>query len=240
MAKIKTKPLDVVYFISAYPRLDALYSIRSVAENLEFNKLWIYGGKPGGIRPDHYECRRWQVGATKWDRVRNMYREVCENDEITEDFILFHDDFFVLKPVDSLEPEYCATLKKLAETIESRYSGEKTEYTALLRRTSDVLLRGGYSTKSYELHKPFIFNREKMLKILKDYPKEHCIRSIYANVYGIGGKSAQDVKISRNNDEYLGIVKNSDFISTSNGTWEHGPVGNWLRDRFSKPCRFEA
>ena len=239
MAKIKTNDLDVVYFISAYPRLDALYSIRSVAENLEFNKLWIYGGKPGGIHPDHFEQRRWQVGATKWARVRNMYLEVCKNDNITEDFILFHDDFFVLKFVDSLEPEYCATLKKLAETIESRYGGNKTDYTDILRRTADVLQNGGYSAKSYELHKPFVFNRKKLLKILDDYPKEHCMRSIYANVYGVGGKSAQDVKISRNNDDYLEIVKNSDFISTNNDTWEHSSVGNWLRYRFSKPCRFE-
>jgi hypothetical protein len=239
MAKIKTKPLDVVYFVSAYPNSDLLYSIRSVAENLEFNKLWIYGGKRSEIKPDEYVERRNQKGATKWARVRNMYLEVCQNDNITEDFILFHDDFFVLKFVDSLEPEYCATLKKLAETIEGRYGGEKTEYTAILRRTAEVLQNGGYSTKSYELHKPFVFNREKMLKILNDYPKEHCIRSIYANVYGVGGKSAQDVKISQNNDDYLAIVKNSDFISTNNDTWEHSSVGNWLRYRFSKPCRFE-
>lgn len=239
MGKTKTKDLDVVYFVSAFPSADVIYSIRSVVENLEFKSLWIYGGKPGGIQPDHYECRKNQKGATKWDKVRNMYREVCENNEITEDFILFHDDFFVLRPVDSLEPEYCATLTELAETIEHKQKVDRTEYTVLLRQTADVLDAGGYSTKAYELHKPFIFNREKMLKILGEYPKEHCIRSIYANVYNVGGKKAKDVKLADKNSDHSWIVRNSDFVSTSNDSFTFGHIGRWLRYRFSKPCRYE-
>lgn len=188
MAKVKTKPLDVVYFVSAYPTADLIYSIRSVAENLEFNRLWIYGGKPTGIEPDRYECRKNQKGATKWDRVRSMYREVCENDGITEDFILFHDDFFVLNKVSRLEPEYCATLNELAKMIEYRTGAGRSDYTSILRRTEQVLKQGGHTTKAYELHKPFVFNRKKMLEIMDKYPKEHCIRSIYANVYKVGGK----------------------------------------------------
>lgn len=239
MGKTKTKDLDVVYFVSAFPSADVIYSIRSVVENLEFKSLWIYGGKPGGIQPDHYECRKNQKGATKWDKVRNMYREVCENNEITANFILFHDDFFVLRPTDSLEPEYCATLRELAETIEYRRGGVRSDYTTILRRTEQVLKHAGYSAKAYELHKPFIFNREKVLKVLCGYPKEHCIRSIYANVYDVGGKKAQDCKIPNPDDDFTEVIKNSDFVSTSNSSFMRGAIGRWLRDRFSQPCRYE-
>lgn len=235
---MKTKPLDVVYFVSPFARADLQYSIRSVAENLEFNRLWIYGGKRSGLKPDFYVERRNQKGATKWDRVRAMYREVCENPEITEDFILFHDDFFVLKPTDEIEPRYCATLKENAEMIEHKNGNTPSEYTGLLRRTADVLTQGGYSANSYELHTPFIFNQAKLLKILEDYPKEHCIRSIYANIYGIGGKKANDVKIVDRK-----MPKEAEgwrFVSTNNWSFSHGEVGDYLRQRFNQPCKYET
>lgn len=239
MAKIKTKPLDVVYFVSAYPNSDLLYSIRSVAENLEFNKLWIYGGKRSEIKPDEYVERRNQKGATKWARVRNMYLEVCQNDNITEDFILFHDDFFVLKPTKSLEPEYLGTLIENAEMIEKKFDGNKSSYTKILRNADKLLKDLGYPALSYELHKPFVFNREKFLKILKDYPMANCMRSIYANVYGVKGKKAKDVKIPDKQSGIFSLPENTDFVSTNNDSFAYGEIGHWLRDRFSSRCKYE-
>lgn len=240
MARIKTKTLDVVYFVSEFARSDLIYSIRSVVENLEFNRLWIYGGLPTGIKPDRYECRKNQKGATKWARVRNMYRDVCENNEITDDFILFHDDFFILKHTSEFVPEYLGTLIENAENVEKNYGNKPTEYTILLRETAKTLKNAGYSAKSYELHTPFVFNRKKMIKILNDYPKSHCIRSIYANVYGIGGEKAHDVKIAEVEYKELDkIIGEWRSVSTSNESWRVGDIGEWLRNRFVKPSRYE-
>lgn len=239
--KTPTKDLDVVYFVTAFAKNDLIYSVRSIAQNLEFNKLWIYGGKKTEIRPDEYVMIMNQIGATKWDRVRNMYRKVCENNAITEDFILFHDDFFVLKPTNYIKTEYRCTLLEHAEAIEKKYDKNQTNYTVLLRNADKTLKNADKTALSYELHKPFIFNRKKLLKILNDYPKSHCIRSIYANVYGIGGEKAKDVKIKEANYSNIqDVMNNWDFVSTSDGSFQNGNIGIYLRDKFNKKCRFEV
>lgn len=238
---MKTKPLDVVYFVSAYPNNDLRYSIRSVAENLEFNNLWIYGGKKSDIIPDHYEPRLNQRGADKWSKVRAMYREVCLNENITEDFIMFHDDFFVLKPTDKIEPEYLGTFEDNYKAIERRFGNEPTSYTKLLRKTAHRLEYEGFTAYSYELHKPFVFNRNKLLKILDEYGDEHCIRSIYANVYKIGGKKTTDVKIRMPiTVDLVDVMNNWQLVSTSDDSFAYGHIGRYLKDRFSKKCRFEV
>ena len=156
---MKTKNLDVVYFVSAFPRSDLLFSIRSVAKNLEYNRLWIYGGKPMAILPDKYVRIMNQHGANKWDKVRSMYKEVCLNDDITDDFIMFHDDFFIMKPLKNIEPEYRGTFESHIKTVEAKFGNKINNYTSLLRKASETLRKANKGTLSYELHKPFVFNR---------------------------------------------------------------------------------
>lgn len=234
-----TENLDVVYFVKAYPSNDLKYSIRSVAKNLEFNKLWIYGGKKYEIKPDGYVRIMNQKGATKWDKVRNMYSLVCQNDEITEDFILFHDDFFVLKPIKSLDYEYRCSFEEHIKKLKEKY-GYVPPYAQLLIEAKRLLEKENKTTYSYELHTPFIFNRKKLLKILRLYPKAHCIRSIYANYYEVGGKKANDVKIKSLDYKKINEVMNDwDFVSTSDVSFENGNIGRYLKDKFKIKSRFE-
>ena len=236
---MKTGDLDVVYFVKAFPSSDLRYSIRSVAENLEFHMLYIYGGKRYNIAPDRYYKIMNQKGATKWDRVRNMYLEVCNNKYMSEDFILFHDDFFVMKHVKEIKPEYRGTISEHINDMRLRYGNKLSEYTKLLINAEKLLKEAGKTTYSYELHKPFIFNRKKLKNILELYPKAHCIRSIYANYYEIGGKKVNDVKIfgKKANFDWKcePIISTSDVITGSdNEYW------NYIKKLFSEKCRFEA
>lgn len=235
---MKTKNLDVVYFVSAYPQSDLLYSLRSVAKNLECNKVWIYGGKRTCICPDRY-CRVMnQVGGDKWEKVRNMYRLVCNNDDITEDFIMFHDDFFVMKPMNSIEPLYRGTFEQHINDVEAKFGKNLSRYTSLLKHASETLKNANKGTLSYELHTPFVFNRKKLLKILEMYPNEHCIRSIYANYYKIGGKQHYDIKIFDMKPAFdykkEPLLSTDDTITTAgNEHWDY------IREQFPERCRFE-
>ena len=235
---MKTKNLDVVYFVSAFPRNDLLFSIRSVAKNLEYNRLWIYGGKKMNIQPDGYVRIMNQIGATKWDKVRSMYKEVCLNDNITEDFIMFHDDFFIMKPMKNIEPEYRGTFESHIKTVEAKFGDKINNYTSLLRHASKTLKNANKSQLSYELHKPFVFNRKKLLKILELYPNEHCIRSIYANYYKIGGKQTYDIKIfdEKPNFDYTKekiLSTNDDINIEGNECWEY------IKSQFKDKCKYE-
>lgn len=235
---MKTKSLDIVYFVSAFPKNDLRYSIRSVAKNLKFNKLWIYGGKKNDIKPDGYVRIMNQKGATKWDKVRSMYKEVCLNDNITENFILFHDDFFIMKPVTEIKPEYRGTFEAHISVLEASFGNRLTEYTKILKHASETLLKANKSNLSYELHKPFIFNRKKLLYILNKYPQEHCIRSIYANYYELGGIKTYDVKIFNQYPQFN--YKKEPILSTDDTvTHEGNEYWEYIKNQFKEKCKYE-
>ena len=232
------KQLDIVYFVTAFTKNDLKYYIRSVSKNLEFNKLWIYGGKKYNIVPDGFVNIINQQGATKWDKVRNMYRMACLNDSITEDFIMFHDDFFIMKPLKELKPEYRDTFEAHISAIEASFGNRYTEYTKILKHASETLLKANKSNLSYELHKPFIFNRKKLLNILDKYPREHCIRSIYANYYEIGGKKTHDVKIFDKEPKFN--YKEEPILSTDdNITYNSNEYWEYIKSQFDSKCKYE-
>lgn len=179
-----------------------------------------------------------QKGATKWDKVRSMYREVCLNDSITEDFILFHDDFFIMKPVKEINPEHRGSFEDHISVIEASFGNQLTEYTKILRHASETLLEGNKSNLSYELHKPFIFKRKKLLYILDKYPREHCIRSIYGNYYEIGGKQTYDVKIFNKEPKF--DYKKEPILSTDDRvTHEGNEHWEYIKAQFKDKCKYE-
>lgn len=235
---METKKLDVVYFVSAFPKNDLRYSIRSVSKNLEFNKLWIYGGKRDGIVPDYYVRIINQKGATKWDRVRSMYKEVCLNNMITEDFILFHDDFFIMKPTKEIKPEYRGTFEDHINDIQAKFGNKLGDYTKILKNASETLKKADKTQFSYELHKPFIFNRKKLLEILELFPGQRGVRSLYANYYEIGGNRAYDVKIFDKNPRF--DYKEEPILSTDDNIINNGnECWNFIKEQFEDKCKYE-
>lgn len=228
-----TKDLDIIYFVKDGMYNEELrYSLRSVDANMPHKRVWIFGGCPLGIVPD-IRVRVDQVGKTKWDRVRNMYKMVCENKEITDDFIMFNDDFFVMQPTDHIEPMYRCSLEEHIKILESH---RPSAYSRLLRDCKETLTG---EPLSYELHIPFIFNKKKMLKMLNSFPNQHCTRTMYGNIYKIRGERSNDPKIFNSKPPFN--YKNSQFLSTDDPVINiNNDIWRWLQKQFPKKSRFEA
>lgn len=233
---------DVVYFVKNMPHNEELrYSLRSVEENLKYRKLWIYGGLPLGIRPDA-RVKISQTQPTKWERVRNMLYEACQNDGITEDFWLFNDDFFILTPMaENMPAQYDGTLTSKIDEIEASHNGEQTEWTSNLRRLRERLREAGKPELNYAVHKPMLINRKKMLEVLDKYPDEPMSRALYGNYWELGGVNSEDTKLTlMRNRELAQNLKKWQFVSTSDESFAGGDIGRWLRDRFPYKSRFEV
>lgn len=232
------KDLDIVYFIkdSAYNE-ELRYSLRSVEQNFPYKSIWFYGGKPCNLFPDRQVVVK-QEGKTKWDRVRNMMKMVVENEEISSDFVLFNDDFFVLTPIDELPPYYCGSLADLIFRIERNNNCRPTPYTASLKRTADIL----YDTTealNYELHIPMMFNRKNLADVITTFPDHKGTRSLYGNTYISRYKRCplkEDVKIHN----LTGLPASEwSFCSTEDSAFNDGAVGKYLRKMFPNKSRFE-
>lgn len=226
---METKDLDIVYFVKeSFINEELRYSLRSVCKNMPHKRVWIFGGCPKGIIPDVY----WKVsqkGETKWDRVKNMFLMACQNKEITDDFILFNDDFFVMKPVSKIDPWYRSTME---EHIGVLGAGS---YKDLLKNVSKKL---GPDAKSYELHTPFIFNKKKLLDLIKSSPEMHCTRTMYGNKYDIGGTQHHDIKAFDSRPAFK--YKEEEFLSTDDGVVNtNNDVWRYVKRTFSDKCEFE-
>ena len=233
-----TKDLDVVYFVKdGLHNEEFRYSLRSVCLNLPHKRVWVFGGCPTNIVPD-IRVRVAQSGKTKWDRVRNMFLTACENKEVSDDFVLFNDDFFVMKPVTEIKPYYRCTLDKHISLLESKYLNRSNEYTRLLRRCRDNLTKRGITPLSYELHIPFIFNKNKLLQMLNTFPEQHCTRTMYGNLYGVGGERVNDVKVFSIKPGF--DYRTSTFLSTDDSVVNvNNDIWRYLQKQFPHKSEYE-
>lgn len=232
---------DVVYFVKDVGVDEELrYSLRSLEENWQFNKVWFYGGCPNGLKPDRH-VQLTQYGNSKWEKVHNMLMAACKNDEITENFWLFNDDFYILRPIsEDMPPQYNGDLKSYVEKVDARHNGKSSDFTRRLRHLIATLEAAGKGTKNYAVHKPLLVNRKKMLEVLKKFPDEPMSRALYGNYWNIGGVSRHDMKIKVINYDKLPIaISKWDFLSTSDESFRNGNVGEFIRDRFKVKSRFE-
>ena len=233
---------DIVYFIKESQFNEELrYSLRSVEENFKYNRVWFYGGCPEGLMPDRL-VKVKQTQPTKWEKVRAMLKQACENDEITEDFWLFNDDFFVLKPIDeNMQPLYNGTLYEQIVHVEGRHGERATTYTKRLRHLVKTLEDAKKGCLNYAVHKPILINRKKMLEVLGKFPDEPMTRALYGNYWAIGGVSRHDMKIMTIDYPKMKTVETKwDFVSTADDSFKIGVVGEFLKKRFDKRSRFEV
>ncbi|MBR0403099.1 glycosyltransferase family 2 protein [Candidatus Saccharibacteria bacterium] len=231
---------DVVYFVKDGPTNDELtYSLRSLEKNWHYKNVWFCGGCPANLKPDkHFKVN--QNGASKWDRVRNMITEICKNDEITENFWLFNDDFFILKPAtENMPPQYNSDLISYIERIEKK-QGASDDYTERLRVTANTLNGLGKTIFNYEVHKPMLVNRKKALEVLDKFPDTPGFRSLYGNYWEIGGENKHDMKLKVLQYSKMSDVENTwDFLSTSDTSFHDGVAGDFIRKRFYQKSGFE-
>ena len=230
------KKHDVVYFVKECSADEELrFSLRSICENFPFRKVWFYGGRPSYLQPDEW-VHVVQNQRTKWMRTTAMIQLICRNPEVTDDWWLFNDDFFVLQKTDGIPAPYYGDIYRHIVRIEARHGNNSTAYTRELRRLATALEQKGCTTRNYALHMPILINKKKALATLKAFPDCPMFRSLYGNFNDIGGTEIRDCKIA-------GLERlpeeGSLFMSTNDDSFASGAAGRFIRERFTEPCKYE-
>lgn len=231
---------DVVYLLKDTPQNEELvYSLRSVVENFPHKRVVFCGGKPKNLEPDLHIVAE-QGMPSKWENTRKMLRQIADDDRISEDFWLFNDDFFVLRPKnDSMPPQYYGTIQEVIEKTERNFH-RPIDWTRRLKHLIATLEAEGKGTLNYAVHKPMLINRAKLAEVLDKFPDEPMTRALYGNYYEIGGIDSTDMKVKVQNYNIKKVVENWDFVSTQDDSFATGNIGEYLRGRFSIPSRFET
>ena len=226
--------MDIVYVLHNYiatNQEELRYSVRSLV-NYDYNRLWFAGGLPEGIVPDgaiHHQ----QIGNSKWEKVRSTLLKVCSCPDISEDFILFNDDFFIMRPQGYQTYVLEKDLEEHGKGI-LRRRGNHSRYAKNLVRLSKDLRAEGYPILSYAVHAPMAFNRQKLAAVLKKYPAMPMYRALYGNVYQVPATPTHDFKVHT-----LEGTPNWPIVSTTEGVFKDGAIGRIIRETFTEKSRYE-
>lgn len=228
--------MDIVYFVKESATNEELrYSLRSVDKNFPHRHVWFIGGKPFGLNPD-----RWihlvQNQSTKWDNTSMLFKTACKTPEISEDFVLFNDDFFVMKPVNCMPYYSDGTIARRVQQLQKKYNKDSS-YSKRLTDTIRLLESAGFPTISYAVHYPIIINKKEMLETFERFPSGLMWRSIYGNHHKKPVVTVKDCKINEVNRT---PSSEAVFLSTQDATFKSGIAGRYIRANFPDKCKYET
>ena len=187
--------MDLVYICRDGENEELRYSIRSAVNNLPHDKIWVVGGKPDWYTGNYIKVDQ---GRAKYKNARNSLKAICDSEEISESFILMNDDFYIINKVESVPYMYAGTLDDKIKQREDIFNGNT--YTTLLRNTLGYLSRKKINVAlDYELHVPMVMEKRKLSKVLK---LSGLWRSVYGNVFNVGGVKIRDVKVYDKKDKF--------------------------------------
>lgn len=245
---------DIVYPLKEQNKnIDLLYSLRSLAKfGGEIGNVWIVGHLPDWITNVNYIPTIQNKG--KHENTRENLNAVCHCDEISEDFILFNDDFILSEPVtdwNALTNSYNGTLKE-------RYDNFRATMPASPWRDGhgfnhDLLRKLGVENPlCFEFHGPMLMNRRNRLEMLekpeiKKYLTKNSPmifqRSLYGNLYPRENPTKiRDIKLLADAFNKSELTEHGYFSVNDDiiGNYARCPhLNGWLEHNLGEKCRFE-
>ena len=225
---------DIVYLLkNDYDSEELKYSLRSVCKNFPYRKIFFIGGKPEGITPDVY-IEDEQPGRSKWEKSTHSLKLALESDEITENFWLFNDDFFVMKPFKGSFTNFVdGTLERRIQELRQEFAWLKP-YGRTLYKAQQELRSLGCPEMNYDVHLPMLWNKQLAAASINQCSSPQ-MRSVYGNINRSPYIVRDDVKVYSLEE----VPDDPDFLSTNDNTFRDGAVGEYIRNAFPEPSRFE-
>ena len=228
--------MDFVYICRDGENEELRYSIRSVLLSFPEAKVWVVGGKPKWYSGNHVFLEQ---DNNKYVNAVNNLKAVCNTTDISDNFILMNDDFFIIKKIETIEQFYNGLLSEKIDKF-IKITGSSM-YIRKLITTNNKLNKLGFTKPlDYELHVPMPMHKAGLLYILNEYPE--CLwRSMYGNLFNVGGSQMEDVKVYKNKRHAARsaqITKNSIYLSTED-TGLTIIVDNIFKELLTNPSPYE-
>lgn len=193
--------MDILYIKgnqSPNKDLELLYSLRSLSKVTDLDRVFICGKTPSFVRNViSIPCE--DIGypmVNHWWKVTTA----IQNSDISENFALMYDDIFFLKET-TLEGYFCYHRGDLGD-----FDTGTPLYQESLSKTKKWLLKNKLPILDYELHIPFIYNRENFMWLYPIYEnqiQDHsplAVRSIYGNLFIKNSPQRNDFKMRNLSD----------------------------------------
>lgn len=225
-----------VYICRAGENEELRYSIRSVNHFFPTAKIWVVGEPPKWYDGDYIKVKQT---ATKYRNAYNNLTAIALSNQLPEEIVIMNDDFYFINEVESFGPFHEGKLIDKYELYFDTY--QMSAYTKKIFETYNRLRRLKIDEPmSYELHVPLLVERRKLLMVMKY--DTLLWRSMYGNLFGIGGEEMVDVKfytsVKMNFKNYDYKNPTSPFLSSDDTSFEI-LKRSVLNKKFKKKTKYE-
>ena len=229
--------MDFVYICKDGNNEELRYSIRSVVESFPNSKIWVVGGKPNWYTGNYIEVTQ---NLSKYRNAIENLKALCNSEEISDRFVLMNDDFYIVKNIDSIKDYHGGPLLEKINLYQKLNSN--SNYTRKLAATYKKIKSLGIENPlDYELHIPMVMEKEKLKQTLQ-HNYQFLWRSIYGNVFNVGGEQMEDVKVYVKGPLVLKSynIKKDDHIYLSSADTSFDILfNNILKKQFSQKTKYE-
>lgn len=221
--------MDVVYPYKRTPDdYELRFSLRSLA-NLPHRGVIVSGDVPA-FASEELCCLAVDPVADRYRSSTANILAAAERGDVTDDFIVMHDDIFLMAPHE-LRHENRGTIREYLAT--GKAAGE---YRERIVSTAALLRAEGIEDPLwFGLHTPTVYNRGRLIDLIRAYEgKPYLLRTLYHNIYPAPSERADDVKVRRWTG-YAGetILSANDAMSIDAG------FRAWLEGMFPELSRYE-
>jgi hypothetical protein len=229
--------MDFVYICKDGSNEELRYSIRSVVESFPDSKIWVVGGKPTWYTGNYIEVNQ---NLSKYRNAIENLKAVCNSEDISDRFVLMNDDFYIIKNIDSIKDYHGGPLLEKINLYQKLNSN--SNYTRKLAATYKKIKSLGIENPlDYELHVPMVMEKEKLKQTLQNN-YQFLWRSIYGNVFNVGGEQMEDVKVYVKGPLVLKSynIKKDDHIYLSSADTSFDILfNNILKKQFNQKTKYE-
>ena len=246
---------DLVYILKQSDvNPDLKFSLRSVEKFCTFRNIWVVGYKPNWVKNVNY-LPTVQSG-NKWVNSMTNIVAACNCPEISEDFVLMNDDFFMLRSITDWRKTFNLCLNTIDEEAK-KYENKNPSRWQYGFLYAKELLDALHCEKryNYEFHGPIVFNKQKFLEMLeipeiaeitktsKCFHKRSMYKNIYPDLDLPAPRHFSDTKL-RLNYVLLNMFLHESFISVFDDVVDNDikypKINAFLYRMFPEKSKYEA
>jgi len=230
--------MDIVipYKANQHNGTELKFALRSIEKYLTgYRGVWIIGDLPKGINTDKvfYIQASHDPNRKEWD-ICSKILKACELPVISENFIMWHDDHLLLKPLDVSEIKawHNGPLENELKRTRSAYK-QAVENTLKIFQWAEPL--------NFDIHVPCIFNKHDFQRINTpaEWKNELCLKSLYFNC-GSEAEYMDDLKINQtglSKEKIYSAIKDRLFFSTGPLAMEYH-MTEVLKELYPEPSKY--
>lgn len=174
---------------------DLKYCIRAIEKHAKgIDNIYVVGDKPLNADAKHIPCSHYNYIDNKLASTWQKVYEASKLKELSDDFVLFSDDYFLTKDVDFTTYKNKVRKYDLDRDAEGKKISlvESNGYIKVRLLTANYLRARGYTFKNYDLHCPMILNKKKVIELSERFPWKrklisgfapYALKSVYGNYF---------------------------------------------------------